>query len=758
MIHKAGYVMAAAAAISALVALLALSCGNNAPDPFLEPPRTAVAQGTISGNLDWGIDAPWPPTVVYAIRKYESSCTGGPSTIHITGTYNGWNETAWTEEPGMTEVLPCYWVEKLSLEGDDAFRWKFVTDASWDGSYATCGDCATDGDAMTGEVRNSNENDIAVPIPEDGDYWFLLNASSDPAPFQIVREEGLPWDTAGIDSSAFRIGNLEEGVYTLVVRALERQEEFPIRVVKGIRVSGDEGTDLGTVEVVPTGFIAGTVHFGDAPDPRPTFTVEILFSESGALADSVSFGPTDTTFSITGLNEDVYDVVIGSKGYVDTTIVDVAFVPGDEIDLGAFTLVRAGAAGGFVVFGDDPDSPPAVTIDGMRAGDLEVIASTQAASDGSFLLEGLPPGAVDIRFSARKYVDTTLADVAITAGATTSVDTIVLTPGCVSVANTIHILGEFNGWDENLWVTDPGMRQTESCFWRDTVEIFPVFALTSQFKFVVDGAWGGDYALCPDIENQVIDTLAGSVCLGGDGNLTLLGNGRSGRFELTLDEDSLFFRASLIDEFTAQVSGTVAFDTGLEPPFPAIRLEARRTGETLLFATADVDEDDGSFAVEGLDGGTYDLLFTGTTFRDTMLSVTLADGQDVSLGTVTLTEVQCQSEFTVIRVVGDFNGWNASAPSMTEIEPCVWVDTVAVPASNLCSFMKFRTAEDWGDNDYFNCGAQDNTCSTPLSGDVCHGSFPGDPPALGKIEFPQAGNYEFRLDEANLTYKITLVE
>jgi hypothetical protein len=43
----------------------------------------------------------------------------------------------------------------------------------------------------------------------------------------------------------------------------------------------------------------------------------------------------------------------------------------------------------------------------------------------------------------------------------------------------------------------------------------------------------------------------------------------------------------------------------------------------------------------------------------------------------------------------------------------------------------------------------------PLAGSVCQGTS-GDP-ALGKINFEATGTYEFRLDEANLTYTITLL-
>ena len=92
---------------------------------------------------------------------------------------------------------------------------------------------------------------------------------------------------------------------------------------------------------------------------------------------------------------------------------------------------------------------------------------------------------------------------------------------------------------------------------------------------------------------------------------------------------------------------------------------------------------------------------------------------------------------------------------MTEIGPCIWVDTITVTTTT-CTFIKFVTEKVF-DNppDYGTCTSQDNTCSVARSGDICVVG-PGDT-ALGKIELTP-GDYEFRLDEANLTYEITLIE
>ncbi|MFH1278245.1 MAG: hypothetical protein ABIK65_07695 [Candidatus Eisenbacteria bacterium] len=109
-------------------------------------------------------------------------------------------------------------------------------------------------------------------------------------------------------------------------------------------------------------------------------------------------------------------------------------------------------------------------------------------------------------------------------------------------------------------------------------------------------------------------------------------------------------------------------------------------------------------------------------------------------------------EFGVVRVVGEFNNWDTSGPTMTLNESCVWVDTLTIQEG--CYYMKFRTGDDWGADDYGGCIPEDPGCSAPPAGSVCQGTG-GDPPAIGKILFQSTGAYEFRLDETNMTYQVT---
>jgi len=111
----------------------------------------------------------------------------------------------------------------------------------------------------------------------------------------------------------------------------------------------------------------------------------------------------------------------------------------------------------------------------------------------------------------------------------------------------------------------------------------------------------------------------------------------------------------------------------------------------------------------------------------------------------------CQSSFTTIQVVGDFNGWDENEPGMTQVGSCVWEYTMTVAAG--CHYMKFRTDNAWATPpDYGTCTGEDPTCQVLLTGSTCLVSAAGT--ALGQIDFPGTGDYLFRLDESGPTYEI----
>lgn len=66
----------------------------------------------------------------------------------------------------------------------------------------------------------------------------------------------------------------------------------------------------------------------------------------------------------------------------------------------------------------------------------------------------------------------------------------------------------------------------------------------------------------------------------------------------------------------------------------------------------------------------------------------------------------CSSIFSSVQVIGTFTGWSETAsPLLTRLAPCVWLDTLSLPAERI--IWKFRTNGDWDPTpDYGSPGSQ----------------------------------------------------
>jgi len=127
---------------------------------------------------------------------------------------------------------------------------------------------------------------------------------------------------------------------------------------------------------------------------------------------------------------------------------------------------------------------------------------------------------------------------------------------------------------------------------------------------------------------------------------------------------------------------------------------------------------------------------------------------DIFASKLDMSNPDCTSAFTIIQVVGDFNEWDAGVPSMTQVESCVWMDTLSIAAG--CHRAKFRTGNSWDvPPDYGTCTSEDPTCQVPLSGDICPVAGVGT--AIGWMDFEFPGDYQFVLDEYDSTYHISLL-
>jgi hypothetical protein len=379
---------------------------------------------------------------------------------------------------------------------------------------------------------------------------------------------------------------------------------------------------------------------------------------------------------------------------------------------------------------------------------------------------------------------------------------------CQTQFTTIHILGTFNDWDTSLWESTPGMRYLGGCTWTDLLDLPEG---TIEWKFVTDKSWDNP----PDYVSAGAEGLSGPTQPSPGGNLRaevleagsyhvllfeatsppsyLIAKGEdapvavsdpsTGAFEIPrlpagtyeiviVAEGYLDTHVSGVEIAEGQevdlgtvnvvsavgaIKGQVAFADDPDP-LPTATVTVFNAGTTTQVAEDSTDAE-GRFEIRGLPTGTYDLQIRAPGYVTELVEdVSFTNGEDTDLGVITL-QPGCSSEFLVIEVLGDFNNWTSQG-GMTQVEPCLWKDTltVAVTADTGSVYkMKFRTDETWygdgGPPDYGTCTSEDDVQG--LEGEVCPVMGPsGD--ALA-ILFPASGDYEFTLDESNLTYRITLL-
>ena len=177
-------------------------------------------------------------------------------------------------------------------------------------------------------------------------------------------------------------------------------------------------------------------------------------------------------------------------------------------------------------------------------------------------------------------------------------------------------------------------------------------------------------------------------------------------------------------------------------------MKVRTAGTTTVVATAETDS---AFVFKGLNGGSYDVVVTAPGYLEgRQNAVAYVKGQILDIGTITLVP-GCESAFTKIQVLGDFNAWSLQIPSMTKLPNCAWIDTVTMqPGTYNFKFVTggaFDSPLDYG-------GSESETL--PLPGTYAVKAVSGQGTAL-KISVLTGGDYVFRLDESNLQFTATLL-
>jgi hypothetical protein len=205
--------------------------------------------------------------------------------------------------------------------------------------------------------------------------------------------------------------------------------------------------------------------------------------------------------------------------------------------------------------------------------------------------------------------------------------------------------------------------------------------------------------------------------------------------------------AITLAELTGRLSGVVQF-ADHPGTRPTATVKVRTAGTATVLATAETDS---AFAFKGLNSGSFDVVVTAPGYLEgRQNAVTYVKGDILDIGTITLVP-GCESAFTKIQVLGDFNAWSLQFPSMTKLPNCAWVDTLTIqPGTYNFKFVTggaFDSPLDYG-------GSENETL--PLPGTYPVKPVSGQGTAL-KISVLTGGDYVFRLDESRLEFTATLL-
>jgi len=306
------------------------------------------------------------------------------------------------------------------------------------------------------------------------------------------------------------------------------------------------------------------------------------------------------------------------------------------------------------------------------------------------------------------------------------------------------------------------MTPISSSQWADTLN---VNAGCTLIKFRTDFTWDNnpDFGRCSGEEGPCqikvpvdsLDPLVDDTCLiNGPYALGEIEFLVTGSYEFILDESASTYSIRYLGDPVplGSISATVVFADN-PPVSPVAFMVAVVSGSEILAGLVEIGPGDDSFLMEELPTGTYDLWFASPGYEDFLLEgITVNAPDDTNLGTITLNP---ENTTTMMQVLGDFNQWDIQAPPMSHPSSFVWVDTLFMDAG--CSFIKFRTNGEWGD-DYCRCSGSEGPCQSPvpldapLVLDVCLGGGTGN--ALGEVEFPETADYVFIVNEETFTCTI----
>jgi hypothetical protein len=321
---------------------------------------------------------------------------------------------------------------------------------------------------------------------------------------------------------------------------------------------------------------------------------------------------------------------------------------------------------------------------------------------------------------------------------------------CTSEFTSVHMAGDFTTPPFTVSASPVMTLQRVGgvCVWRVVVTLPEGEVL---YKFVTNGAFDDDFVGSEEITLAVPGGPYATTRGSGSGNAIKIIVREAGSYIFTLDERAGTWRAE--EGASGGVHGAIAFENHTAEPFPIASIELFDGIASIMTTTSHPKTREFSFA--GIDPGDYRLVISADCFNSEELdSVSVASAVE-DVGEILLTEGPCKdctSEFTSVRMVGDFTTPIFEIPISPVMilervdEVCVRRVTVDLPAGPV--LFKFVTNDEF-DDDFVG----DEATSLPVPGGpykTSRGSGSGN--AI-RIEVAEAGPYVFTLDEVGLTWK-----
>ena len=328
-----------------------------------------------------------------------------------------------------------------------------------------------------------------------------------------------------------------------------------------------------------------------------------------------------------------------------------------------------------------------------------------------------------------------------------SITGLMLGPECHSSYSDIRLAGTFTSPAYDL-PNSPAMTNVSGCIWRVTTHLDPG---TYDIKFVTGGALGTppDYGDTTGIARTLPGSGFPAVPVSDPGHAIRIQVLNSDQYTFTLEEAGRQWSCTALGGVPpGSISGTVDFEAGFDfPPYPQADVEFYR-GATRI-AAIKTDRYNPAFFLNGLAGGSdFRVVVSAPCFNPAERSPITVDVYPVDLGPIHLTSAP--STYSRMDLVGDFNSFTIGANPMSQSLDCFWSTRQTLAAGE--HLFKFATngALDTPP-DYGNAPSGPVIFYPPASGDVALGTGPET--AL-RVYVSDPGDYQFNLDERNLTFQI----